>query len=158
METHNNIDSHNEEKFLSSIRKQNNFSVPQNYFDYLPDEITGKIRIKSDQKEIFFLLNPIITIPSLAVLSCIIALFIFSHPKKVVSADEMILSENEIQQVVSDPELYNIDDESIYEQYLASNISDESTIEATTISDEEIKVYLEENNDVANLLTSENNK
>lgn len=158
METNNNTEHDNEEKFLSFISKQNNFSVPQNYFDYLPDEIVEKIRLRSNQKEKFFLFKPIISIPSFAVLSCMVVLLFFFYHKNIVPSDEMILSENEVQQVIDNPELYDIDETSVAEQYLASNISYETANEEATISDEEIKTYLEENNDVTNLLTSENNK
>jgi hypothetical protein len=57
-----------------------------------------------------------------------------------------------VQQVVDDPELYNIDETAIAEQYLASNIPYETVNEETTVSDEEIKSYLEENSDVTTII------
>ena len=50
------------------------------------------------------------------------------------------------------PELYNIDEAAITEQFLSSTILNESLNEETTISDEEIKSYLEENTDVNNII------
>jgi len=152
METKNNMDQFDNEKNLSSIPKKNNFSVPQDYFDFLPEEIMGKIHSTSQQKEKFFLFKPIIAIPSFSVLSGIIILIFFIYHKEVVPCDEMILSENEMQQVIDNPELYNIDESSIAEQYFASNISFEPVTEESTVSDEEIKSYLEENNDLTNII------
>jgi hypothetical protein len=151
METNNNIEQFDDEKNFSSIPKSNNFSVPTDYFDFLPEEIMNRVHLRSQPKKVFFLLKPIIAIPSLAVLSGVIALFFFFH-KEVVLADEVTLSENEIQQVIDNPELYNIDKASITEAYLASNISYEPVNEESTVSEEEIKSYLEDNNEVTNII------
>ena len=157
METKNNIEQFDEDKFLSSIPKKNNFSVPTDYFEFLPEQIMNKVqkKKKKKKKEIYFLFRPVIAIPSLAVLSGIIVLLFFFYNKETNSANNILLSENEVQNVINNPELYNIDEASITEEYLAANISSESVNEESTTSEEEIKSYLEENSDVATM-TKEN--
>ena len=129
------------------IKKENHFSAPKNYFDYLPEEIMNRIQIESKEK--FFLLKPSFIISSLAVLSGII-IFIVFFLKKDVATDEIILSDNEVEQIIDNPELYNIDDAAITEEYLSSNISDELLNTDAMVSDEDIKSYLEDNTDVNN--------
>ena len=133
------------------IKKQNSFSVPKNYFEYLPGEIMDKIHAESKSHEKIFLLKPSFIIPSLAVLSGIIFLIVF-FLKKDVSPAEIILSDNEVQQIIENPELYNIDDADITEEYLSLNVSDELPNTETIISDDEIKSYLEHNTDVNNII------
>ena len=131
------------------IKKQNNFSVPKDYFDHLPNEIMSRIQIESKEK--FFLLKPSFIIPSLAILSGIIILIVF-FLKKDVTTDEIMLSDNEVEQIIDNPELYNIDDAAITEEYLSSNISDELLNTDAMVSDEDIKSYLEDNTDVNNII------
>jgi len=151
METNNNIEHPREEKHFSSINKENNFSVPQNYFDYLPEEIMDKIRLKSKEEKQFSFFKPSILIPSLAVLSGVILLLVFFFNNDIPSDEEM-LSEIEVQQVIDNPGLYNIDETAITEEYLSLNIPTESMSSETNVSDEEIKSYLEEYTDVSNII------
>ena len=131
------------------IKKQNNFIVPKNYFDYLPEEVMDKIQAQSRKKEEKILLKPSFLLASLTLLSGFILLVIF-FLKKEVGSNEIMLSDSEVQQIIDNPELYNIDDTDITEKYLFCNLSDESFNSETTVSDEDIKSYLEENTDVNN--------
>lgn len=151
METNNTIEQFNKKKNFSSINKENNFSVPQNYFDYLPEEIMDKIRLESKEKKRFSFCKPSIAIPSLAVLSGVIILLVFFFNKDIAS-NEAMLSETEVQHVIDNPGLYNIDESAITEHYMASYIANEYSTVETTISDEEIKSYLEENADVTTII------
>lgn len=150
METNINTE-HKEDGYLfSSINKENNFSVPHNYFDYLPEEIMDKIQLQSKRKKYFSLLKPSIAIPSLAGLSAVIIFLVFFN--KDIPTKETALSETEIQLIIENPELYNIDESAITEEYLSSNISVESVNNGTSVSDEEIQSYLEEYTDVTNII------
>lgn len=144
METNKNNYDSEEGKMLSSINKQNPFSVPSNYFDELPSLVTDYIRSKEKQ---IFILNPAFAFSSLAVLSLMLLLAFFLFKKEVPSSAENELSEMDIEQILSNPELYNINETVITEQLLASSIALEPVSEGAveTISDEEIKSYLEEN-------------
>lgn len=99
----------------------------------------------------FSFLKPSVAFPSLAVLTGIIILLFFFFYKDS-SPDELVLSENDVQQIIDNPELYNIDETAITEEYLALNITDETENAETTVSIEEIKSYLEENADVTNII------
>ena len=70
----------------------------------------------------------------------------------MATSNEIVLSEIEMRQVIDNPELYNINETAITDQYLSLNISDESMNSETNVSDEEIKTYLEENSDVTNII------
>lgn len=133
---------------FENIKNKNNFSVPKDYFDYLPVEIMDKIHMESKQKTYFYFFKPSITIPSLAVLSAVIIFLVFFFNKDIPS-NELVLSETEVRQIINNHELYNIDETSITEQYLSLNISNDNEM---NISDEEIKSYLEENTDVTNII------
>ncbi|MBI3503162.1 MAG: hypothetical protein HY063_15350 [Bacteroidetes bacterium] len=135
---------------LENIKKENHFKIPENYFDYLPEEIMDRIHSREKSKERFFLLKPSIIISSLAVLSGIILLTIFLL-KKNISQNEIILSDNDVQQIIDTPELYNISESVITEQFLSS-VSEEALKEETNISNEEINSYLEENTDVNTII------
>ena len=135
------------------IKKKNNFTVPKDYFDSLPNEKVNRIQAESKSKEKSFLLKPSFIIPSLAVLSGIILLIVF-FLKKDITPDEIILSDTEVQQIIDNPELYNIDNTAITEKYLSSNISDDSFNTDATVSEDDIKSYLEDNTDVNNIINN----
>jgi hypothetical protein len=78
-------------------------------------------------------------------------LLIFFDNRYVPATDEYILSETEIRQIIENPDLYNIDESIITEQYILANIEDEY-VDETDISKEEIKNYLEENTDINNII------
>jgi hypothetical protein len=151
MGTHKDIEQSGEGKILSSIDKQNKFSVPADYFDGLPEKITNRIQSGSRQK-LFFFLQPAIAIPSLAILISIIALSVLLLNKNNAFPAEILLSDNDVQHIVDNPELYNIDDAVITEQYIFSNISDESINEESALPDDEVRSYLEENTNAQNII------
>lgn len=153
MKTHHNIKNDEEEtnNFLSSLNQQNPFSVPESYFDYLPQDVMDRIIAKEKEKKIFFVFKPSVAIPSFTVLSGIIIMLFFFFNQKTPHADENIISENEIRQIIENHDLYNIDESIITEQYISSNIADEY-VNKTGLSEEEIKNYLEENTDINNII------
>lgn len=133
------------------IEKKNSFKVPENYFEYLPSEITDRIHTGTKTEKKIFFLNPSYLIPSLAVvLAAVLFIVFFSH--RTTSSNDTLLSEKEVQQVLDNAELYNIDENVITDSYLSSNISDDSLNTATSFSDEEIKSYLEEDANTNNVI------
>ena len=125
---------------------QNGFSTPNNYFDELPADIMERIQSK---KKPVFILNPSLTIASMAVLSGIILLLVFIKEESLPA--EIQLSDNDIEHVVQNPESYDLDAASIADQYLALNISDEPLNSESAVSDDEIKNYLEENSQTTDI-------
>ena len=93
-----------------------------------------------------------IAIPSLAICSGLIILLTILFNKSESVSEETLLSENEVQHVVDYPELYNINDAVITEQYISSNIPDETMNYESAVSEDEIKIYFEENPDATNIL------
>lgn len=144
METNKNSYGPEEGKLLSSINKQNPFSVPPNYFDELPSIVSDHIRSKEKQ---IFLLKPAFALSSLAVFSLMLLLAFFLFKKEVPASPENELSEVDIEYIISNPELYNINETVITEQLLASSTTLEpvSQTAVETISNEEIESFLEEN-------------
>ena len=149
METNKNMNDQEEGKTLSSISKRNNFSTPPDYFDTLPSEIMDRITSKPKQ---FIFLKPYFAIPSLTVLSAIIIVLVFYLKKDVVPSYDTELSDNDIEHIITNPELYNISESSITEQYLASVTEEYNTNNLETISEEDIKSYLEENTNENNII------
>ena len=147
-----NTDQLEEGKILSSIKNENNFSVPSDYFDVLPEKIMDRIQSKSDLKQQLLFLKPSFAIPSLAICSGLIILLTILFNKSESVSEETLLSENEVQHVVDYPELYNINDAVITEQYISSNIPDETMNYESAVSEDEIKIYFEENPDATNIL------
>jgi len=146
MGTNKNIEHNEDEQGLPV--KQNSFSAPSDYFDTLPVEIMDKIHSSAKQKKAFSILNPSFAVTSLALLSGMIALLIFL--KTNASSSEIMLSENDIEHVVQNPESYNIDEDAIIEKYLSSTI--ELTEDNPVISDDDIKNFLEESSDINNII------
>lgn len=129
---------------------KNGFSAPEAYFDCLPSEIMDKIHSNKIRKSKLFELKPAFAIGSLVIIAGIITLFLFT--KKDTDFFETELTENELKYVVENAELYNIHEDDIIEKYLSSNVEYEFTDEELVISDDEIKLFLEENADVTNII------
>ncbi len=130
------------------IKKENSFKVPENYFEYLPQEITERIKSGS-QSGTVFTLRPSIAFSSLALLSLLAFFLIYISQKSPVTTDYSF-SDNDIQQIIDNPQLYNIDDNSIDDEYLSS--SSEASIINENISDDEIKTFLEDNNNASAII------
>ncbi|HEY4798338.1 MAG TPA: hypothetical protein VII99_04590 [Bacteroidia bacterium] len=144
MANKNNIES-GEEHLLSSVRKENCFSVPDRYFDYLPQEISKKIRTEKSSS-LVFRLRPASSFAYFVTLCGIVVVaLIHSYRQGSISANNLALSESDIQRIIDHPDNYNINETEITERYLSLNIQDESM--AAGIPDEEIKNYLEESSD-----------
>ena len=137
---------------LENIKKENNFSVPKNYFEYLPSEITDRIHSKPRQGKIF-ILKPVVAFSSAAILIAAIVLYLFLH-KTDNRPLEMILSENEIQDIIDNPESYNIDELAVTETILNSTISADSLSASLNIPEDEIKSYLEETTNANNIINN----
>ena len=150
MENNKNIKENNS---LPPLGQGQHFSVPTDYFDHLPEQIMNRIQ-GTEQKKQFFLLRPSFAIPSFAVLAGVIILLVFIN-KNNISANDMLLSDNDTQHIIDNPELYNIDDAVITDQYLASNISDESINDEAAASADEIKSYMEENPELNNIINEQ---
>ena len=145
-----NKDIPENDKFLTPLeRGQNPFSVPADYFDALPEKIMNNIHSTSKKNRPFFLFKPAIALSSCAVLFSIISLLIFLN--KGIPSGEILLSDNDIQKIIDNPELYNLNDEAVTDQYISSDISDEAITESD-LPEEEVKSDLEENINLQNII------
>lgn len=126
---------------------QNNFSTPKDYFDQLPAAIMN--RIHSPKKNPVLGLKPVHALAALAISACIIA-YTFIFKRSAVPSD-IILSENEVEHVIANPELYNLDAATVTE-YLSLNLTDKTLSGEYIISDEEIKTYLAENEEITHII------
>lgn len=137
-----------EESSLLPLGHGSGFSTPPSYFDHLPSEIMN--RIQSSKRKPSFSLTPVHAIASLAISACIIAL-LFLFKQNAVPSD-IELSDNEIEHVVENPDLYDLDVDAITEEYLSLNISEESIYPEAGVSDDEIRTYLEESSETTNII------
>jgi hypothetical protein len=147
MKPNENINPGNKEEkgFLPFMPGKNPFSTPANYFDDLPVNIMDRVQAGSKERKAFFSIKPALAIPSLAILAGAVVFLVFLFNKNNVSANEILLSENEVQHIVSDPESYYIDDASITEEYINDDSSDELLNEESALPEDQVKNYLEEN-------------
>jgi hypothetical protein len=152
MQTNKDIPHSDKNSLLPSGPGENNFSVPSDYFDSLPEKIADRIHSGSKQKQPIFLLRPAFAVSSLGIFSIAIVFFVFFFNKHDVASDDMLLSDNEVQHIVDNPELYDIDDEVVTEQYIASDLSGESITEESDLPEDEVKSYLEENIETQNII------
>ena len=136
---------------IDDIPKENPFNVPKDYFDYLPAEITERVHSKREEKK-GFSFNLSIAVPSAAVVFGIVILIMFLFKDTVDPMEEIVLSENEVQDIIDNPESYNIDETAVTEQYLSMNLEDESIADTEDISEDEINSYLEQNADEENII------
>jgi len=155
METKNNI---NEEagNILSGINKENFFSTPKDYFDYLPQEISEKIH-SSSRKKPSFVLKPSVALASFTTLCAAVFFLLYYSQTSIISPQELSLSDNDIQLIIENPEKYNINETIITDQYLSLNIQDDENANQLTeinVSDDEIKNYIEDNTDINTIINN----
>jgi len=150
-----NINDKEESEFLSSIKKENPFSVPENYFEFLPQEITEGCHkpINASNRKSYFFFQPEIAY-SFAAITVLIFTILFFINKGDVASGSSELSSEEITYILQNPEHYNIEESVISEGLLAGfeSSSDETTISEFEISDEEAQSYLEDNSELNNII------
>jgi hypothetical protein len=137
---------------LDNIKKQNHFSVPKDYFEYLPAEITERIQ-KEPKQKILFIFKPAFAFSSLAVIIAGVVLFLFLH-KTDSDQQDLVLSENDVQHIIDNPDLYNIDEEDVTDAIVSSNIPADSLNTDAFATDDEIKNFLEENSNTNNIINN----
>lgn len=155
MQNKNNIKENEGSDFLSSLNKENPFSVPKNYFEFLPQEIAEvchKPKINTAQK-IFFLFQPKITYLFAAITVLLVVILLFINEGDI-SSSASELSTEEITYILQNPEQYNIEESLITDGLLAcfESSSDEIIITEFEISDEEAQSYLEKNSELNNII------
>lgn len=135
---------------LSSAGKSNPFTVPKDYFEYLPAEINERIHSRKSGMH-SSLLKPAVAISSLALCVIVAAVVVYFLKGNVVVEEEFLLSENEIEFIISNPGLFNLDEKNITEQYISMNIEEDEYDEQTALPEEEVTRYLEENLNTYNI-------
>lgn len=151
MDKKNNIQRADEEQPVSFGEKSNPFVAPKDYFEFLPAQITEKIRGGSSEERPFAL-KPAWSFASLSIITAAaFALLYFSQPKAPVQQESYVLSENDIDYVIDNRGFYNIEEEDITDQYLSSSREETSLITAD-ISEDDISSYLEETTNATTII------
>jgi hypothetical protein len=142
-----------EGKTLASMSRKNNFSVPADYFERLPEKTMARIHaMEKEPKKYPSFLKPVVAISSLAVFCCLVYFILFFNKGQNDSGQLLLLSDNDILQVMDYPQLYDIDDACITEHYLSSSKQDELLNTELEVSEAEVRIYLEDNQDIKKII------
>lgn len=124
---------------LSSIEKENNFSVPPNYFDKFPFTLKDKIDQREEHR---FQLSRFFNFKSITTVGISIALLVLGiYLNTPIPQEE--LTADEIHAVLEFEGDYHISDEVLADAYFSSNRITENTM-IIDLSEDEIMNYLEE--------------
>ena len=141
MKNDNNI-LNQQDDLLSTIKKENNFKTPQNYFDELPGLVNNKRSHNSTlgfNKLLYRLLIPTATFVIIAIL-----LFNLNNTNEIVQ-----ISDEQLSEYIINEESEYFDDEIIYESYI-ENVLTENTLPE---NEENYINYLIENDiDINNII------
>jgi hypothetical protein len=140
-EKHSKSDS-----LLSSAGRANPFTVPNDYFEHLPAEINKRIHARKPKLDRFpFKLTVVVSSIVVCTIAVIIVVYSLKNHNTMTEEEEFLLSDKEIELIISNPELFNIRKETIIEQYISMNIENDEDDEQIILPEEEISRYLEEN-------------
>ena len=143
--------------FLSDLKKENPFKVPQQYFEQLPDELMNRVRKdrlrSSDKTKVSWLdqfLNELVRIFSPRLVAgfatCVLLLaagFFFLRQEQNPAEQEFLagVSNEEIQQYLSD-NIDDIDDEMLIEMSLSHHNVD--VLGPIDLKEEEMEEFIED--------------
>lgn len=134
-----------DDELLSSLGKENCFSVPDGYFDTLPSRISD--RVASSGKTPFLTFKHLFIFSFSLAVAVLLLFLVFNKPVRHSDMENMILSDSDISQILSHPDLYNINENNIIDYFSTSDIENCSINDMATISTDEITSYLEEDFD-----------
>lgn len=151
MHDNNNIqpEDNAEQSLFPAQGGQDHFSVPAGYFDALPQNISGRIQ---SGRGTFFLFRPSFAVPSLAFAVLLVVFIGYFLGKHEGQSEDMLLSENDIRNIVDNPELYNVNESAITDLYISSDIPEEEFSEESDLPDDEVRSYLEENSNAQDII------
>jgi len=146
MNNKNNIEEELENlaPFLSKIKKENNFSTPQNYFEVLPEVIANK---NLNNKSLYFIFDKLsarILVPFSTFVAILVILFFLNY-----NTLETELTNEQIGDLLINQEYVNIDDYLVYDAY--SEVLDEEQKETST-TEEYINYLIENNIDINSII------
>lgn len=129
---------------IEQLKKENQFSVPANYFEELPQQIHAK-RTSTKPNSIFSnqFFYKVLT-PTMVIVTLFVSYYIYQNNTTTE------LTSQEISEVIIDQELIQMDEEMIYEVY-----AETATSNQTESQNEEIIDYLINNNISINLIIEE---
>ena len=133
MEKNKNI-----EQILKEGSKQNDFSVPEGYFEQLPGQIIEKINVHQEQKggaperSVFFRINPVVTMAAAVVAFAVIGYFyihsLHSSEKSVITTNAELISDI-LPEDVSEEALFEfVEKEQIFPLLTQTDDADTETI------------------------------
>ncbi len=148
-----NNDEFQESELLKSMKNNNVFSVPENYFENLPSAVSDRIHANQHKAGIFSgSAVRWVSFAGIAVIAIISGAIYFNRTGNEKSADQVVSTE----QIVNSGELATIDESLLFEE-LQSRIASESEVaEQEALADNEhFEEYLIENNTDINLIITE---
>jgi len=134
-----------EAPFLSRIKKKNNFSTPNNYFEVLPEVITSNNLNNKSLRYSFDRLSYRVLVPILSLF--IIAFIIFNFNKNSIESE---LTNDQLSELIVDEDYFEIDDFLVYETY--AEILEEEEIDESSDTEEYINYLLENNIDINSII------
>jgi hypothetical protein len=134
-----------EAPFLSEIKKENHFSVPENYFEVLPEIISSK-KLNNNYLNVFFdKLSYKVLMPVTAV---VILFFIaFSFNTTNISTE---LTSDQLSELIIEDDYFEMDDYLVYEAY--AEILEEEKKRTPSDEDEYINYLIEHNIDINSII------
>jgi Glu-tRNA(Gln) amidotransferase subunit E-like FAD-binding protein len=147
MENKKNIrkELENEAPFLSKIKKENQFTTPNYYFEELPEVMSSKILINKYLYRVFDKLSYSTLIPTTAAI--VLFFMVFNFNTNNISPD---LTTHQLSELIIEDDYLNIEAYLVYEAYADLLAKEEN--ENPINEDETINYLLENNIDINSII------
>lgn len=114
----------NESSFLNQLNKKNDFSVPKDYFEVLPEIINNKTLVNSKMRFKFDILSYRFLIPTSAIL--LLLFFVFNWNKNI---EQKPISNEQLSEILIESDYIEFEDEILYEAYSETIYNEDLTAE-----------------------------
>lgn len=136
----------NESSFLNQLNKKNDFSVPKDYFEVLPEVISNKTLVNNKLNFNFDILSYRFLVPSCAIL--LLLFFVFNWNKNI---EQKSISNEQLSEILIESNYIEFEDDILYEAYSETI----NTVELNTEENNEYINYLLENDIELNTIIEE---
>ena len=114
----------NEGSFLNQLNKKNDFSVPKDYFEVLPEVISNKTLDNNKLNFKFDILSYRFLVPTCAIL--LLLLFVFNWEKNL---EQKPISIDQLSEILIESDYIEFEDDILYEAYSETTYNEELTVE-----------------------------